>query len=71
TGIVTEHGILFVDEDVQFQELYDGQVFPPYLYGGPKGGKSGGWKKGGGKGGKPGGWKKGGGKSGKPSGNAD
>lgn len=31
-GIVTEHGILFVDEDVQFQELYDGQVFPPYLY---------------------------------------
>ena len=32
TGIVTEHGILFVDEDVQFQELYDGQVFPPYLY---------------------------------------
>ena len=30
TGIVTEHGILFVDEDVQFQELYDGQVFPPY-----------------------------------------
>ena len=32
TGIVTEHGILFVDEDVPFQELYDGQVFPPYLY---------------------------------------
>ncbi|MBQ2850622.1 MAG: MiaB/RimO family radical SAM methylthiotransferase, partial [Thermoguttaceae bacterium] len=51
---------------------------------GPKGGKSGGWKKDGGKGGpkggksggwkkggKSGGWKKGGGKSGKPSGNAD
>ena len=32
TGIVTEHGILFVDEDIPFQELYDGQVFPPYLY---------------------------------------
>ena len=32
TGIATEHGILFIDEDVQFQELYDGQVFPPYLY---------------------------------------
>ena len=32
TGIVTEHGILFIDEDVQFQELYHGQVFPPYLY---------------------------------------
>lgn len=32
TGIVTEHGILFVDEDMPFQELYDGQVFPPYLY---------------------------------------
>ena len=37
---------------------------------GGKGGKNGGWKKGG-KSGKPGGWKKGGGKSGKPSGNAD
>lgn len=33
TGIVTEHGILFVDEDMPFVEQYDGQVFPPYLYG--------------------------------------
>lgn len=32
TGIVTEHGILFVDEDMPFVEQYDGQVFPPYLY---------------------------------------
>lgn len=32
TGIVTEHGILFVDEDIPFKEEYDGQVFPPYIY---------------------------------------
>lgn len=32
TGIVTEHGILFVDEDIPFEEPYDGQVFPPYIY---------------------------------------
>lgn len=32
TGIVTEHGILFVDEDIPFKEEYDGQVFPPYAY---------------------------------------
>lgn len=32
TGIFTEHGILFVDEDMPFQELYDGQVFPQYVY---------------------------------------
>lgn len=32
TGIITEHGILFVDEDIPFKEEYDGQVFPPYLY---------------------------------------
>ena len=31
-GIVTEHGILFVDDDIPFTEEYDGQVFPPYLY---------------------------------------
>ena len=31
-GIVTEHGILFVDDDIPFIEEYDGQVFPPYLY---------------------------------------
>ena len=31
-GIVTEHGLLFVDSDVPFQELYDGQVFPQYVY---------------------------------------
>ena len=58
---VTEDG---VEMTLVFQKKDGGK-------GGPKGGKSGGWKKGGGKGGKPGGWKKGGGKSGKPSGNAD
>lgn len=31
-GIVTEHGILFVDDSIPFIEEYDGQVFPPYLY---------------------------------------
>ena len=31
-GIVTEHGILFVDDGIPFEEPYDGQVFPPYLY---------------------------------------
>lgn len=30
-GIFTEHGMLFVDEDTPFQELYDGEVFPFYL----------------------------------------
>ena len=31
-GVFTEHGLLFVDENTQFQKLYDGQVFPPYVY---------------------------------------
>lgn len=31
-GILTEHGMLFVDDDTPFQELYDGEVFPFYLY---------------------------------------
>lgn len=30
-GIFTEHGMLFVDEDTPFQEMYDGEVFPFYL----------------------------------------
>lgn len=30
-GIFTEHGMLFVDEETPFQELYDGEVFPFYL----------------------------------------
>lgn len=32
-GVFTEHGLLFVDENTPFQKLYDGQVFPPYVYG--------------------------------------
>lgn len=31
-GVFTEHGLLFVDENTLFQRLYDGQVFPPYVY---------------------------------------
>ena len=31
-GVFTEHGLLFVDESTPFQKLYDGQVFPPYVY---------------------------------------
>lgn len=31
-GIFTEHGMLFVDEDTPFQELYAGEVFPFYLH---------------------------------------
>ena len=31
-GVFTEHGLLFVDESAPFQKLYDGQVFPPYVY---------------------------------------
>ena len=30
-GIFTEHGMLFVDKDTPFQELYNGEVFPFYL----------------------------------------
>jgi len=31
-GVFTEHGLLFVDENTPFQKLYDGQVFPPFVY---------------------------------------
>lgn len=31
-GIVTEHGLLFINNDLPFEEPYDGQVLPPYLY---------------------------------------
>ena len=31
-GVFTEHGLLFADENTPFQMLYDGQVFPPYVY---------------------------------------
>ena len=31
-GIFTEHGLLFVDENTPFQKVYDGQVFPAYVY---------------------------------------
>lgn len=31
-GICTDHGLLFVNEDIPFSEEYDGRVFPPYLY---------------------------------------
>lgn len=31
-GVFTEHGLLFVNESTPFQKLYDGQVFPPYVY---------------------------------------
>lgn len=31
-GIFTEHGLLFVDTQTPFEDAYDGQVFPPYLY---------------------------------------
>ena len=31
-GVFTEHGLLFVNENTPFQKLYDGQVFPPYVY---------------------------------------
>ena len=31
-GIFTEHGMLFVDENTPFQQSYDGQTFPAYLY---------------------------------------
>ncbi len=31
-GQYTEHGILFVNEDIEFKMVYDGQVFPPYHY---------------------------------------
>lgn len=31
-GIFTEHGMLYVDEEIPFVEEYDGEVFPFYLY---------------------------------------
>lgn len=31
-GIITEHGILFKNEDVRFYEVYDGSTFPQYNY---------------------------------------
>lgn len=31
-GIPTEYGLLFENEDVPFQQVYDGTTFPPYLY---------------------------------------
>lgn len=31
-GKITEHGILFVNEEITFDEVYDGQVFPQYIY---------------------------------------
>ncbi len=31
-GKVTEYGILFVNEEIPFDEVYDGQVFPEYYY---------------------------------------
>ncbi len=31
-GVFTEHGLLFVDENTPFQKVYDGQVFPAYVY---------------------------------------
>lgn len=32
TGVFTEHGLLFPDRSRPFEELYDGQTFPAYLY---------------------------------------
>ena len=31
-GVFTEHGLFFVDEDTQFEKVYNGQSFPPYVY---------------------------------------
>ena len=31
-GIFTEHGLFFKDKSHPFEELYDGQVFPAYVY---------------------------------------
>ena len=31
-GVVTEYGILFKNEDVPFEEVYDGSTFPQYNY---------------------------------------
>ena len=31
-GIVTDSGLLFDNPELEFEEVYDGQVFPPYYY---------------------------------------
>lgn len=31
-GIFTNHGLLFINEEIPFTEVYDGQVFPQYTY---------------------------------------
>lgn len=31
-GKITEYGILFVNDEIPFDEVYDGQVFPEYYY---------------------------------------
>lgn len=31
-GIVTENGLLFDEPEIEYEEIYDGQVFPPYYY---------------------------------------
>ncbi|MCM1494525.1 MAG: hypothetical protein NC089_01840 [Bacteroides sp.] len=31
-GRITKYGILFVNEEIPFDEVYDGQVFPQYIY---------------------------------------
>lgn len=31
-GVFTEHGLLFPDCDMKFEEVYNGQTFPAYLY---------------------------------------
>lgn len=31
-GKITEYGILFENEELPFEEVYDGQVFPEYIY---------------------------------------
>lgn len=35
-GVMTEHGLLFRNKEIVFEEVYDGQVFPPYWYDGNK-----------------------------------
>lgn len=35
-GVMTDYGILFENEENELKEVYDGQVFPPYLYDGDK-----------------------------------
>lgn len=31
-GVPTEYGLLFENEEVPFQQIYDGTTFPPYVY---------------------------------------